>query len=427
MGVAIPSQGFGPRNSHADFRVPLWVIEYGFYASLFYSMLGSALGIGINKLGIVFLTGLACLSCRVYRDRAIDSPRFLVLPIGFRRMVFPICLGISYLTIQLIYHGESSNTNYVQQFIPWMLTLIVVQAIASRQGFLHRFAIFALLLGIVSLSFLDMRDYGKGLMRMGLDRSVGMSNPNALAGWFGFCAVYFYVLGVGIKRQKMRMASWVIAIGCLLVVTLTVSRGALLSCLVAMVLASREFLKRGFLPLLLLLVLAWIVYVMGVFDQAISFYTMRGAEETGRGVVWPLALESFINSPLTGVGASNVYMYIPRSDKWVSPHNGVLLIAMASGIIPLMFYTAYWIQATWAALSPRASTQHANTIHLSLVAYAFLMSLTTNVAFMHSWVIVTVAAAVASGIPRRLVTSQAVRRKKTEKLVFTKSLGSLHA
>jgi len=377
LEVATPPHRLGLKNRHTVFKVPLWFIEYGLYASLSYASLAPILGIQIDRLGIVFLAGLALLSFHVYRRRSIDSVRFLALPMGFSRLVLPMGLGVSYLILQLIFHGESINSGYVKGFIPWIFTLIVVQAISLRQGFLHRFVIFALLMGIVLLFFLDMRNYG-GLTRVGLDRQIGgLSNPNTLAAWYGFCAVYFYLFGINAQRQIGRMVSWVIAIGCLFVVTLTVSRGGLLACLIAMIVGSREFLKRGFVPLLLLLIVAWIVFVMGIFDQAISFYTMRGGEETGRGLIWPRAWENFVNSPWTGLGASNVGIYLPSAGKSVTPHNGFLFIAVAAGIIPLMFYVAYWVQAIWAALCAPDGKTHGVPSHLPLVVYAFLICFAT--------------------------------------------------
>ena len=190
-----------------------------------------------------------------------------------------------------------------------------------------------------------------------------------------------------------------------------------MACLVAMLLGSREFLKRGFLPLLLLFIVAWIVFVMGIFDQAITLYTMRATEETGRFLVWPRAFEHFINSPLTGVGVSNAPIYIAEKGKSITPHNGFLFIAMTAGIIPLMFYIAYWVQAIWAALSVPAGRTQGGSLHLSLVVYAFLIVLASNMGFMAPWVIVTVTTAIASRTPYRQVSSRAYCRKKVEKLV----------
>ena len=249
-----------------------------------------------------------------------------------------------------------------------------------------------------------MKESGtEGVQRLTLEKGMGLSNSNALADWFGFCAVYMYMFGLVTERQKTRLASWMIATGCLFIVTLTVSRGALLASVIAMALGSREFLKRGFFPLLLLLMLAWISFISGLFDQAITFYSVRGTEESGRFLVWPRAFNSFLDSPLVGMGASDVDIFLPEAGKKATPHNGFLFVAMASGVIPLVFYIAYWIQATWTALlASMGNVAKTASLHLPLVAYAFLVCFLSNNAFMRSWVIVTLVFAVSSHVPPRL-------------------------
>ena len=186
------------------------------------------------------------------------------------------------------------------------------------------------------------------------------------------------------------------------VVGLTVSRGKLLAVAVAAVFALRHVLKRGFLPILLLLMAGGVAYSLGLFDRITGFYVARGTVETGRLVVWPLALERFLNSPLVGVGASNISTYVSSSDHAIEPHNGFLHIALASGIVPLMFFVAYWVRATVRAF--RASTQQLpNAPYLvPLIIYAFLVMSIGNATFMFSWMIVTLSAALTVGSAREV-------------------------
>jgi O-antigen ligase len=408
VGVAVHKQNLSPQNRPVIRLVAPGYIEYGFYACLVYGLMAPVLGLQIDRLGIVFLAGLACLCFLVLRERSIGF---------FRTLVFPIGLGISYLIIQLMYHGVSIQHAYVKPFIPWILTLIVVQALSFRTGFSHRFVIFSLLMGCMMLFFIDFRGEGEEVTRMGLDKLAvgGMSNPNALGAWFGFCAVYLFVLGLVTKWQKTRIVSWIIAIGCLLIVTLTVSRTALLATIIAIVVGSRGFLKGGFLPLLLLLVLAWITYGVGLFDQTINYYLTRGTEESGRFLIWPRALEGFMDAPLVGVGAEDVYIFIPEMGKYATPHNGFLLIAMASGILPLIFYAAYWVQASWSAIKSRAGTTDTAAFLLPMVVFAFLTCFSGNLNFMGPYVTVTLAAALTSSIPKRVINSKIIGAQKIHK------------
>ncbi|MBA3965433.1 MAG: O-antigen ligase family protein [Nitrospirales bacterium] len=410
MEVAVKSKKFGQKNTPTIRHVTPWYVEYGFYASLVYGLMGPVVGLEIDRLGIVILGILACFCFLSIGERPVDFFKTLILPIG---------LGLSYLIIQMMYHGISVQQDYVKMFIPWILTLIVVQALSFRRGFLHRFVIFALLLGGFMMFFIDIKEYGtEGITRLALEKGAGLSNSNALADWFGFCAVYMYMYGVVAERQEIRLVAWMLSTGCLLVVTLTVSRGALLAILIAIVLGSREILKRGFLPLLILFLLVWVAYGVGLFDQALMFYTMRATEESGRFLVWPLAFEGFLNAPLTGVGANNVNIFVPQAAKYVTPHNGILFLAMASGIIPLLFYLAYWLQAGWASLCAPIAKIKTASFYLPLVAYAFLVCLSSNVAFMNSWVVVTLAAAMTSHIQTQPPSPRIVRDKKFKKGSF---------
>ena len=405
MPIAEKSHTFPGKYKTVVRIVPPWFIEWGFFASLFYENMAPILGIQIDRLGILFFGGLACICFLSFRERASDLFRILVFPIGF---------GVSYLMIQMMYHGLSIQDTYVKAFIPWIFNLIIIQALSFRTGFLHRFVIFALFMGSGVLFFSELRDWGgEGITRLGLDRDMGpLANSNALGAWFGFCTIYFFVLGVVIKRLKAKIVSWGIASGCLFVLALTVSRGALLATLIAIILGSREFLKRGFLPLFLLFVMVWILYGSGLFDQAISYYMIRGTEETGRFLVWPRALEGFLNAPLTGVGASNVGIYLPEKGKITTPHNGFLLVGMASGIFPLIFYAAYWSQAIVTAMSQMVRKFRDGSFYLPLVAFAFLYSFSGNLSFMMTWVIVTVAATMASSIPKRVGISKIIGGKR---------------
>src|SRR5262249_13069479 len=159
-------------------------------------------------------------------------------------------------------------------------------------------------------------------------------NPNDLGAWFGFCAVYFTILGIETRRQWIRAVAFVLAGACTFVVGLTVSRAPLLAAAICVVFAFRRVLKRGFIPVLSLVIVAWIAYGAGVFDRATSLYQERGLEETGRFLVWPLAIERFLRVPLTGVGASHIDTFVPEKGIAVSPHNSFLFIALASGVVP---------------------------------------------------------------------------------------------
>jgi hypothetical protein len=240
---------------------------------------------------------------------------------------------------------------------------------------------------------------GGSSARLGLDREVAtLANPNALAGWFGFCALYLTIKGYVETRPAYRLTAWLMAVGFLYVVTLTVSRGALIAFLASLVVASRRLLRLGLLPVLLLVGLLWGLMELGVFDQAIYSYTRRGAEETGRLKVWPLLIEMFLNSPAIGVGASHAGAVI-STGSFVTPHNGFLLFAVASGVVPLGLFCAYIFRSGKAALLTSASDKD-SVFYLPLVLYTVMITSSGNMSFMDHWAVVSLAMPVAASVSR---------------------------
>jgi hypothetical protein len=374
------------RHTLAEALAP---VEYGYYFVIFYTILGAPLGLILTGgIGSGFLLIPVLALCCV----AMGASILTVL----RTIWIPIACGASYLFIQLAVHGESLYGAYVYTFGPWLISVVIVQALAvHRPNFLHRFAWFTLFMGLAMLQFTSLgqtKEYG----RMGLE-GAGYGNPNALAAWFGFCVVYLTIRGYCETSPAHRLPAWIMALGSLYVVTLTVSRTALIAAGASLLVSSRRLLKLGLLPLLFLAGLVVVLAQLGVFDQAIHSYTIRAEEETGRLQVWPLLIEKFINSPYIGYGASQAGLVI--GSKFRTPHNSFLLIAVASGAIPLVLFGAYCVQSARAALGANASNQD-YTLYLPLVVYTVLVTSAGNLDFMTPWAIVSLAMPLASSVSR---------------------------
>lgn len=372
--------------------------EYAYYFAILYGIMGTAWGLPTSGVGAGILVILAAYCTMSLGSQAKAVYRSIALPLG---------CALSYLVVQLTLHNESLEEGYVRSFIPWILTLVIVQSLSLRRGFLHRFALATFIIGLTFLPYLQIKTGKDPVARVGLN--YGLTNPNALAEWFGFCCVYFTIAANETKRLGVRVAAWVVAVGCLFIVGLTVSRGVLLAVAFATVIGLRRLLKRGFLPLLILVMLAGGIYTLGLFDQAIASYTARGMEETGRLVVWPLLIERFFHSPLIGVGASSVSTFVSASSYPITPHNSFLFIALASGAIPFVLFVAYWIRAVSGAVHPSTARPADAPYRLPLLAYAFLISQANNLPFMASWMVVTLSTAMAASTPRR-IRQIAVRR-----------------
>jgi O-antigen ligase len=280
---------------------------------------------------------------------------------------------------------------------------MIVQSLSLRPGFLHRFACVAFVIGLTALPHLESMSSKHGLVRMHLERTDAIStlaNANGLAAWFGFCCVYFTIVGFETKRMAVRVTSWLAAVGCLYVVGLTVSRGPLLASAIAIIVTLRRLLKRSFLPVLVLIGLGCVIYELEIFTPIATSYAARATENTGRLNVWPLVIERFLSSPLLGVGVSNVGTYVPSKGRVITPHNNFLYLALASGVVPLIFFLGYWIRTARRVFGANIEQVSDAPFRIPLFTYAFLIALQLNTSFMFAWMVVTLC--VVSSAPRRL-------------------------
>jgi len=377
---------------------PSSVVEYGFYLYMCYILLGGAFGLFVNNLGSTLLVLLVFLCVYEVGFQAITVIRLVAFPLG---------CGVTYTFIQLFFFEESLTVT-VRPFLIWMLVLFLVQLLALRGNFLHRFVLVMFFIGLAALPYLSFYESGTAvgpMQRVKLDRVIEFGHTNAMAEWYGFCAVYFMLLGWTTRTNALRNLSWLIAVGCLYVVTLTVSRGALLAVAIAIVIASRHFLKKGFLPLLMAACVGWIVIELGIFEQTAQFYAARGTEDTGRLAVWPLIIDSFLESPLIGVGHANVGATTARG-SFITPHNGFLYLAQSSGIVSLALFIAYWLRAGRAALRADIGKSADAIFYLPFFAFSFLIVNAGNFTFMEVSVIASLAFPMTASVQQQTLRAQ---------------------
>src|SRR5262249_13649683 len=177
------------------------------------------------------------------------------------------------------------------------------------------------------------------------------------------------------KRALFRAGKWLLAVACLLIVGLTVSRGAMFATALAITVAFRRLLRRGFVPVLLLIIVIGVVIESGLFDQVISHYTERGMEETGRERLWPEAIERIFASPLTtfiGVGMSNVGSDVLHAGWATPPHNTFLFFALSSGIIPLVLLIIFWFRAARKSFFSIDQSDH-GPFRIPFLLYVFVI------------------------------------------------------
>ncbi|MDH4079245.1 MAG: O-antigen ligase family protein [Nitrospira sp.] len=386
------------RRAYETRSYPSAWLEYVWYLSLFYTMLGSAWGIVISSVGGV-LWVLVATSCFL----SVGSQALRV----YKPVALALSTGILMIVIQMVFHQGNQRALTEGIFIVgWLILLITVQPLSLRPGFLQRFALVALAIGVACVPYISLADAG-GISRAKAS-GTGISNGNALGMWFGFCTVYCVFWGLQCQKPILRIAAWTMAVGCFYIVALTVSRAPLLAIILACVVGFRSSLKRSFVPLLSFILLISLVYVSGIFDTEIGYYTARGAEKTGREMLFSRALERILDSPWLGVGLGEIRIYSESGKKFINPHNGLLHIALGAGIVPLICFLGYLSRVVVGALHIMQRVRVGEAALLPpLVAYAlFEIPMLDNV-FMSPWTVVVfglVAGAYQSDDLRRLRT-----------------------
>lgn len=376
MGEGIPQETAGSGTSY-----PPAYVEYLWYASIAYAMLGKMWGVVIPAIGGIILAIIATASLVQTRKTLVQ----LCAPVAWG-----IGAGVVLILIQFVFHDTRSLDSSIV-IIGWLLTVIIVQALSLRPGFLHRFALAAFVIGVAVLPYLSIRvETGSGPTRLGA-AGTGISNPNTLAMWFGFSVLFFLFRGMQSRAFFNRVMYGGASLGCLYVVALTVSRGALLSLLVACVVGFRLVLKRNFVPVLAVVMLLVLVYASGVFQEMIDPYVSRGAEESGRGKVWPLVVERIVDSPWAGVGLDNIYTFT-RVGHGHNPHNGLLFFALSAGIVPMLCFLAYLFRVGNGMLHIMKFPHREEDMLLPpLVTFALVEIMFADFSFMMQWVVVVFA------------------------------------
>jgi hypothetical protein len=313
-----------------------------------------------------------------------------------------IACAVSFVLIQVAIHEVSILDSNLRTFIIWILQLIIVHSLCLRQGFSLRYPIVLFVFALAMLPFLTFDPDEMERARVNADLGIGgdLSHPGGIAEWFGFFTVYFAVRGVENKRLRIQICMWIVAVGCLSISVLGVSRAILFGVALAIIVAFRRVLRRGFLPVLMIVSLGAVVYGSGLFDVAISRYSTRGMEESGRELLWPMAIERIFSSPfvtLFGVGEPDVGMYELSLRTASTPHNAFLRFWLSSGIVPFAFFLAFWVQAARRS-ALQGNRQESDAFRVPFLLFTFVALMFGDTPFMSLWALLAVSLAAGSPI-----------------------------
>jgi O-antigen ligase len=356
-----------------------WTYEGLFFGYVAYTTGARLWGIAVENLGVAWLVGLALLAVPLRRDEWRDeAPVFLA---GLTAAI--------YLFFQLWAFHLPPRNPLVQVFFSWPLIALVVQKCLRRPGFLQRLAVamFALLLLMWPSHTYEMSS--SGILQAALS-GTRIDNPNDLAAWIGYCVLVFWLWSLQTTTWRHWLL-WAAAVLALAMLAKTVSRSALGAVALTMLLSLRRLPRHRWLSTGLII---GGLLVLGVlilpFGQAAQAYSSRLLEHTGRFVIWPRVLRAFLARPLTGYGADQTLMYFASQGKYHTPHNGLLLIGMASGLLPLLPFVALWLGALLGALRPGQSAWPGDLDALPLLVYAGVMLMAFDVYFTMPWAVAVV-------------------------------------
>jgi O-antigen ligase len=204
-------------------------------------------------------------------------------------------------------------------------------------------------------------------------------------------------MGIEARSIIRRGLYWIAAGACLVIVGLTVSRGPLIGAGMALVVSFRGMLKRGFLPLLVVVVIAGIALETGLIDPIVSSYKTRGLEETGRLLLWPYVVERIFAAPFVGVGATDISTYIPEIGTSITtPHNSFLYFALTSGMIPFLLWVGFWMRSGWKSMFGQMQGGE-RSFQLPILVYLFVNSMLGDID-SDPWVLLGLSVAAGSAV-----------------------------
>lgn len=353
------------------------IYEGLFYCYLFYTFFAVKLNIDIPNLGAAWLFGLAMLTF-IFRDR----PPWRKLNL----MLILLTAG-SFFIIQVFWF----KTEFIslKGFINWLPLAIIIDKLVTRRNFIFRLAIVMLIISVLMYpSVISQNENmigGTKISRAGAE-GTGIDNPNALGAWFGFCALVFWLWGSKQQWLSVRMCLWSCALVGAGLLSLTVSRGALLALFAGICLGFRRLkLWQRLSILAFLAALSLALYGSFVFTQAVESYQLRAFQQTGRYYIWPEMIEEIIKNPWIGSGIQNVVYFIPSLQQLRTPHNAILFLWVASGIVPITLFICLLGMAFVKAQRWTEARNEQSIDPLPIVAYAIILFQLSNLYFLSLW------------------------------------------
>ncbi|MBC1798624.1 O-antigen ligase family protein [Listeria booriae] len=236
-------------------------------------------------------------------------------------------------------------------------------------------------MGLVNLGF---NMHGNGIRELGvmIDRDfarlLGLTNdPNI----FVFINMLFIAYFLTHREKWWNLLGGFIGILC---VMLTLSRGAIISLVIVLVLC----LLVGSVRSKLMMVLGAVGFFLLAnlfFDQFMEvslwelllerFGTVSEDGGSGRFDIWTDGLAYFMDKPLFGIGSFNFQAYHSfAAGKAIFMHNSFLEILVETGIVGMMFYVTAIVALVWTLVKAALVDKEQWWLLIALIGYLSMMT-----------------------------------------------------
>jgi len=218
-------------------------------------------------------------------------------------------------------------------------------------------------------------DYARGVNLIEGGRLAGpvggiFGNPNDLAMNMVTFMPVAAVMAMS-RRYSMARRSGAALIAALMLATIvfTKSRGGVVG--LAVMLASLVILARRLRPGFGVVIVVAVVSAMpfmpssfwlrmaSIFDEQQDRTEFTGSREARR-IVMEEGIETFMDHPLTGVGAGQFKNYNPpgKKERWRETHNALIQVAAETGIVGLLAFSFLIVRAAVATIAARRLLRH---------------------------------------------------------------------
>ncbi len=357
------------------------LIEVLFWVYFFYVYLSEIYSFSVNDLGFLLLVATSgAVLFTIYPFRILESPSFMTIGVF-----------TGYILLVLLVGHSDLSTSMIERFLPPLLYTICFSYLIKRPGFVRRVIVAMTSLGLLAFSSAEVNEYDRVVAGGG----GTLSNANSFAAWLGFCAVCLASWGFHTRSIVMRIILWFLMFCMLLMGGLTVSRGALLTVGISLVvlvvfdIARSVTAKELVVTVVLLGIGIFFMTLTPTFDTIVDSYTNRIDRQSGREELWPAAIEMIKDSPLLGHGEEG--MSVAAFFRVQNAHNPFLTMALLSGVFGTVLLLFVYV---FAGIKMEKDKPIDGVLWLpALWVYVFVIINFTNWYFVKHWAIFMVVLA----------------------------------